>query len=83
MNIPKEIKDEYTSKRVCPLVNKGLENCYYIKTNSVYSFATIYYCIGNYEECEIYITSLQQKKDEMNNQIKPVFDDLEKVEIPP
>jgi hypothetical protein len=44
----------HTGKLLCPFIRKPFDACYCASTNSVYTEATIYYCGGNFEQCDIY-----------------------------
>ncbi len=39
---------------ICPFVRKPLNGCYCASTSSLHTEATIYYCGGNFEKCDIY-----------------------------
>ncbi|MHB8880183.1 MAG: hypothetical protein ACYC69_01595 [Thermodesulfovibrionales bacterium] len=39
---------------VCPFVSRPFEKCYCTSTSSMVVEATIYFCGGNYKQCEIY-----------------------------
>lgn len=47
-------KPERTNKLLCPFILQPFEGCYCTSTSSLYTEATIYYCGGNFEKCEIY-----------------------------
>jgi hypothetical protein len=40
---------------ICPLVVKPLAGCYCTSTNSIHAEATIYYCGGHFDKCDIYV----------------------------
>jgi hypothetical protein len=42
------------SGAICPFIVRPLDGCYCTSTNSIYAEATIYYCGGNFEQCDIY-----------------------------
>ena len=48
--------------RLCPHVHKPFDHCYCTSTSSLFAEATIYYCGGNYKECEIFMN--HRKKGE-------------------
>jgi hypothetical protein len=39
---------------LCPFVRSPFVGCYCASTSSLYTEATIHYCGGNFEKCEIY-----------------------------
>ena len=43
----------YTKKQ-CPVMKENNEDCYFTKINSLNAWATVNFCGGNYERCEIY-----------------------------
>jgi hypothetical protein len=40
--------------RLCPLVEEQLEECYFMRMTSSDISKTVLYCLGSYEECDIY-----------------------------
>ncbi len=53
-------------KRVlCPNIDKPFDDCYCISTSSLYTEATIYYCGGNYRDCEIYAKNAEKRSNEI------------------
>ena len=42
------------TKKLCPVMKENNEDCYFTKINSLNAWATINFCGGNYERCEIY-----------------------------
>jgi hypothetical protein len=42
------------SGMICPFIVRPLEGCYCTSTNSIHAEATIYYCGGHFEKCDIY-----------------------------
>jgi hypothetical protein len=40
---------------ICPLTIKPADGCYCTSTNSIHAEATVYYCGGNFEKCDIYL----------------------------
>ncbi len=48
---------------LCPYIQKPFEHCYCTSTSSLYAEATIYYCGGNYKDCEIYVKNTAPKDE--------------------
>jgi hypothetical protein len=48
------MSDNDEAGALCPYIQKPFEQCYCTSTSSLYAEATIYYCGGNYKDCEIY-----------------------------
>lgn len=61
----KEIPNQPGKKILCPNINKPFEKCYCISTSSLYAEATIYYCGGNYKDCEIYMKNAEGRAKEI------------------
>jgi hypothetical protein len=47
-------------KLLCPFIRKPFDACYCASTSSIYTEATIHYCGGNFEQCEIYKENVGQ-----------------------
>ena len=47
----------------CPLLNNPLEECYVADLHSQNIEKAMYYCWENYERCEIYKRSAEQKTE--------------------
>ncbi|MDA8164227.1 MAG: hypothetical protein M0017_04250 [Desulfobacteraceae bacterium] len=45
---------EHAGRRQCPWVKAPFEECFCRRMNSLSTEAIIYYCGGNFSECEIY-----------------------------
>jgi hypothetical protein len=41
-------------RMICPFIRSPFASCYCASTSSLYTEATIHYCGGNFQECEIY-----------------------------
>jgi hypothetical protein len=52
--VEQEISNKITNRTLCPFIRKPFENCFCVSTNSLFSEATIHYCGGHFEKCEIY-----------------------------
>ncbi len=52
-------------KALCPNINKPFDKCYCISTSSLHAEATIYYCGGNYKDCEIYMKNAEGRAEEV------------------
>ena len=50
--------DRPANNMLCPFLLKPFEGCYCTSTSSLYTEATIYYCGGNFEKCDIYKKNL-------------------------
>ena len=50
----RRMNDNHEDSILCPHIQKPFENCYCTSTSSLYAEATIYYCGGNYKDCEIF-----------------------------
>jgi len=42
------------NRTLCPFINKPFEGCYCTSTSSLCTEATINYCGGNFNKCDIY-----------------------------
>ncbi len=62
----KKIPDPMERKTLCPNIDKPFDNCYCISTSSLYAEATIYYCGGNYKDCEIYAKNVANRSKEIS-----------------
>jgi hypothetical protein len=60
-----EMPNQTGKKVLCPNIHKPLDNCYCISTSSLYAEATIYYCGGNYKDCEIYAKNAEGRAEEI------------------
>jgi hypothetical protein len=45
--------------KLCPFIQKPFNDCYCTSTSSLYAEATIYFCGGHYQACEIYVKSMK------------------------
>jgi len=61
----REMPDQGGRKVLCPNIEKPFDNCYCISTSSLYAEATIYYCGGNYKDCEIYAKNAEGVAEEI------------------
>ena len=59
----REVPDQVGGKVLCPNLDKPFDNCYCISTSSLYAEATIYYCGGNYKDCEIYMKNAESRAE--------------------
>ena len=63
MKMEKEIVGAVSIGRICPFIQKPPSiNCYCVKLDSLSIEATIYYCGGNFLECEIYKSVFSKSK---------------------
>jgi len=53
-SVKKEDIKNSVFKRQCPFVEEPFDDCYCVSTNSMNVKGVIYYCGGNFENCEIY-----------------------------
>jgi hypothetical protein len=53
-NMENQMTDGLAKNMLCPFLLKPFEGCYCTSTSSLYTEATIYYCGGNFEKCDIY-----------------------------
>jgi len=51
-------------KRQCPFVDEPFDDCYCVSTNSMNVKGVIFYCGGNFENCEKYIKAMKLKHRE-------------------
>ena len=61
----REMSNQPGKKVLCPNINKPFDNCYCTSTSSLYAEATIYYCGGNYKDCEIYVKNAEGRAEEI------------------
>ncbi len=57
----KEMSHKSIDRAICPFVLKPFENCYCASTSSLCTEATIHYCGGNFEKCEIYESHVKEQ----------------------
>ncbi len=50
---------------LCPNVHKPFEDCYCASTSSLFAEATIHYCGGRYQDCEIYARHTKKGGDKI------------------
>lgn len=60
----KEITNKIVNRLLCPFIRKPFENCYCVSTSSLFTEATIHYCGGNFEKCEIYERNMTAQGNE-------------------
>lgn len=58
-NMGNQMTDRPANKMLCPFLLKPFEGCYCTSTSSLYTESTIYYCGGNFEQCDIYKKHLE------------------------
>jgi hypothetical protein len=44
----------HAGRLICPFIRKPFDACYCASTSSLHTEATIHYCGGNFDQCEIY-----------------------------
>jgi hypothetical protein len=52
--------EEIAFKGRCPFIDEPFDHCYCSDMNSLSTTSVIFYCGGNFEECEIY-KSMERK----------------------
>ncbi len=53
-------------KRICPFAQSPLEDCLVTNMESRHVEEIIYYCGGNFEQCEIYKRALAQQQGKIS-----------------
>ncbi|MBI5640504.1 MAG: hypothetical protein HZA17_08775 [Nitrospirae bacterium] len=56
----KKVSEKAINRSLCPFIMKPFDGCYCTSTSSLYTEATIFYCGGNYKQCEIYGKKLKE-----------------------
>jgi len=59
----KEMPDKSMNRLLCPFIRSPFEDCYCASTSSLYTEATIHYCGGNFEHCEIFKKNKSMEMD--------------------
>jgi hypothetical protein len=54
------MENEVTNQDVCPFIRNPLEKCYCANLDSLNTEEAIFYCIENFENCEIYRKYLRE-----------------------
>ncbi len=54
MKLKKRISNQSTKSKRCPFIHKPFKECYCLNLRSINIQDAIFYCIGSFEECEIY-----------------------------
>ena len=61
----REMSNQVGRRVLCPNIEKPFDNCYCTSTSSLYAEATIYYCGGNYKDCEIYAKNAEGRAEDI------------------
>lgn len=65
LSMEKEMPNNHGTSVLCPYIHTPFENCYCTSTSSLFAEATIYYCGGNYKDCEIYEKNSEEEGEKI------------------